>query len=219
MATIKDVFNEIAASWYGLRHWTRFRSELDTLAQKWQSGTLLNIGCAHGPDFLPFTELSFALYGIDISPEMLRFARKYAAKFNFPVSLAVADAVKLPFRDGSFDWMISVAAFHHIMSPGDREAALSEVNRVLKPGGEAFITVWNRWQPRFWGKGREINLPWHSRDRTLYRYHYLFSYGELNRLARRAGLKVIKSYPESSYRFPVKMFSRNICLLVRKDEG
>ncbi len=32
----------------------------------------------------------------------------------------------------------------------------------------------------------------------------------------KAGFKVLSSFPESSYRFPIKFFSRNICLLVKK---
>ena len=47
------VYDEIAESWYGLRHWTRFRQELEEVAARWETGTLLNVGCAHGPDFLP----------------------------------------------------------------------------------------------------------------------------------------------------------------------
>jgi len=86
----------------------------------------------------------------------------------------------------------------------------------LKPGGEAFITVWNHWQPRFWLKSSEVAVPWRSKDKTLYRYYYLFSYPELEKLAKQAGFEVLKSFPESSYRFPIKFFSRNICLLVRR---
>jgi tRNA (uracil-5-)-methyltransferase TRM9 len=93
---------------------------------------------------------------------------------------------------------------------------LNELRRVLKPGGEAFITVWNRWQPRFWFKPKEISVPWRQKDKTLYRYYYLFSYAELEKLAKRAGFEIIESFPESAYHFPVKVFSRNICLLVRK---
>ena len=215
MATIKDVFNEIAPGWYGFRHWTRFKGELETLAQRWQAGKLLNIGCAHGPDFLPFRQ-GFALYGVDVSEEMLMFARKYSRKFNFAVSLSVADATCLPFRNETFDWAISVATYHHLRGGKAQQAALNELQRVLKPGGEAFITVWNRWQPRFWFKGKELDVPWHTKGKTLHRYYYLFSYPEAGKLARRAGLEVVKSFPESSYRFPIKVFSRNICLLVRK---
>ena len=94
---------------------------------------------------------------------------------------------------------------------------MRELWRVLRPGGEAFITVWNRRQPRFWLKPRSLMVPWRSKDKTLYRYYYLFSYSELMKLAKKAGFDVLKSFPESRYKFPIKLFSRNICLLVRKD--
>ena len=184
---------------------------------RWQNGKLLNVGCAHGPDFLPFAR-SFELYGIDFSSEMLRFARQYARKFSFAVNLSLADAGHLPYSAEAFDWAISVAAYHHLRSEEERLKALQELNRVLKPGGEAFITVWNHWQPRFWFSGREVAVPWRQKSQTLYRYYYLFSYGELERLAREAGFEVIKSFPESACRFPVKLFSRNICLLVMKGD-
>ena len=211
----RDIFNQIAPGWYNFRHWSIFRSELEMLAQRWQRGRLLNIGCAHGPDFLPFKE-AFDLYGLDFSAEMLKLAQKYSHKFKFRVNLSLADAVHLPYHDESFDWAISVATYHHIKGTEERLAALSELRRVLKPGGEAFITVWNRGQPRFWFRHREVAVPWHRRGKTLYRYYYLFSYAELERVVKQAGFEVLKSFPESSYRFPIKTFSRNICLLVRK---
>jgi ubiquinone/menaquinone biosynthesis C-methylase UbiE len=213
----KDVFDQIAPSWYNFRHWSIFRNELEALARRWQKGKLLNLGCAHGPDFLPFTK-SFELYGVDFSIEMLRLARKYCRKFNFAVNLSLADVSHLPYPDEAFDWAISVATYHHIEGEKQRQAAVSELWRVLKPGGEAFITVWNRWQPRFWFSRREVAVPWRQKGKTIYRYYYLFSYGELEKLTRKAGFQVLKSFPESSYHFPLKTFSRNICLLVRKGE-
>jgi len=211
----REVFDRIAPGWYSFRHRSIFRRELEELAGRWQKGKLLNIGCAHGPDFLPFAG-SFELYGVDFSPEMLKLAQKYSEKFKFKVSLELADVTRLPYADSSFDWAISVATYHHLRTKEERQAALRELGRVLGPGGEAFITVWNRWQPRFWLRRKEVAVPWRQRGRTLYRYYYLFSYGELERLVKMAGLEVIRSFPESSYRFPVKLFSRNICLLVRK---
>ena len=211
----KDIFDQIAPGWYNFRHWSIFRSELEALAQQWQKGKLLNIGCAHGPDFLPFRQ-SFDLYGVDFSTEMLKFARKYSQKFGFAVNLSLADVRHLPYPDETFDWAISVATYHHIRGKVEQQTALNELRRVLKPGGEAFITVWNRWQPRFWFKPREVAVPWRKRGKTLYRYYYLFSYPELEKLVKKAGFRVLKSFPESAYRFPVKFFSRNICLLLKK---
>ena len=149
---------------------------------------------------------------------MLSFARQYSEKFNFSAGLVLADACRLPFSSGVFDWAISVATYHHPKDNKERHAALVELRRVLKPGGEAFITVWNRWQPRFWFSGKEPVIPWRTKDLTLYRYYYLFSYPELEKLAKQAGFQVLKSFPDSSYRYPLKFFSRNICLLVRKKD-
>jgi ubiquinone/menaquinone biosynthesis C-methylase UbiE len=216
MATLREVYDKIAPARYSLHHWTRFRRELEALAAGWQKGRLLNLGCGHGADFLPFKG-GFELYGVDFSSIMLELARKYAKKFDFTVNLVLADVGQLPFSDASFDWAISVATYHHIKGSWERLTALGELRRVLKPGGEAFITVWNRHQPMFWFKGKETLVPWRTKETTLYRYYYLFSYGELGKLARQAGFKLLKAFPETTYHFPVRLFSRNICLLVRKD--
>jgi ubiquinone/menaquinone biosynthesis C-methylase UbiE len=211
----QEVFNQIAPGWYNFRHRTIFREELEALARRWGRGRLLNIGCAHGPDFVPFKE-AFELHGIDFSSKMLELARKYAEKYAFSANLVEADARHLPYTDNSFDWAIAVATYHHIEEGAGRLQAFKELYRVLQPGGEAFITVWNRWQPRFWFKPKNTHVPWRSQEGTLYRYYYLFSYGELEKTARQAGFEILKSYPENRYKFPLKIFSRNICLLVRK---
>ena len=212
--TNREVFDEIAQSWYGLRHWSRFTKELNEIALRWHQGKLLNVGCAHGPDFLPFKD-SFELWGVDFSAQMVRLAQKYAAKFDFKVNLTVADALSLPYPNNTFDWAIAIATYHHIQGDEQRQEAFRELRRVLKPDGEAFITVWNRWQPGFWLKGKEANIAWKSKGKVLYRYYYLFSYTELRKLLTKAGFEVLSTFPEKPYHFPVKLFSRNICALIR----
>ena len=213
---LSNVYDEIAESWYRLRHRTRFMTELTELAARWRGGKLLNIGCAHGPDFLPFKD-NYELWGLDSSSSMISLASKYSDKFKFKASLLVADAVSLPFQDKSFDWIISVAAYHHILDKQGRLQAFQELRRVLKPGGQVFLTVWNRWQKDFIGKGKEVIVPWKIQNKQLMRHYYLFTYPEITKLLKSAGLAVMRTYPESNYRFPVKYFSRNICLLARPD--
>jgi tRNA (uracil-5-)-methyltransferase TRM9 len=212
---LKEVFDEIAPGWYNFRHRSIFTRELEELAGRWRGGRLLNVGCAHGADFIPFKE-SFELYGIDISGRMLELAQKYAEKNRFQVNLTQADAREIPYDDGFFDFAVAAATYHHIEGGEERLKALKELRRVLKPGGEAFITVWNKWQPGFWIKKKDVLVPWKTKNKTLYRYYYLFSYGELEELMKKAGFTVVKSFPENRYKFPIKTFSRNICVLAKK---
>ncbi len=211
----EEVFDRMAPGWYSRRHWTIFRHELEELAGRWQKGRLLNIGCGHGADFLPFCK-GFELHGLDFSAQMLHFAVKYSQKFDFDANLVRADVSSLPFASDTFDWAISVASYHHVQAPELRLNAFAELNRVLKPGGEAFVTVWNRWQPTFWFKPKEMYVKWHTKEAELQRFYYLFSRRELERLASQAGFKVLRSYAETSYRFPITQFSKNVCLLLTK---
>lgn len=210
-----EVFDQMAPGWYNFRHYSIFIPELEMLAERWKEGRLLNVGSGHGADFLPFKN-NFELYGVDFSREMLRLARRYSQKFEFAVNLQQADARHLPFPDNSFDWAIAVATYHHLQGRSDQLSAIIELKRVLKPGGEAFITVWNHCQRRFWLKKKEVAVPWKAGGRVVYRYYYLFTYGELEGLVKEAGFRILKSFPEHSYHWPIKHFSRNICLLVKK---
>ena len=204
--TTREAFDRIAPGWYNFRHWSIFRYELEELAVRWEPGILLNAGCGHGPDFLPF-KAKFSLLGVDFSKEMLNHATKYAGKFEYQADLVQADLRHLPFPDGSIDNAIAVATYHHIKSADDR---------LLKPGSEAFITFWNRWQRRFWFAGTEPTVTWKIQDETVYRYYYLHSFPKAENLVKKAGFHILESRPEHNYTFPVKYFSRNICLLVRK---
>lgn len=215
MTTNRTVFDQIAESWYCVRHWPLLKEELDALAARWQGGKLLNVGCAHGADFLPFHQ-GFELCGVDFSRAMLGQGLRYSAKHDLYVNSVLADALSLPFADDSFDWAISVATYHHIKGRTEREKAFEELRRVLKPNGEAFVTVWNRGQARFWFRSKEQRVPWRLKEETVYRYYHLFSYGELRRLLVKTGWGIAAVSPESCYHFPIRNFSRNICALIKK---
>jgi SAM-dependent methyltransferase len=188
---------------------------LESLASRWEKGTLVNLGCAHGADFLAFKD-NFQLYGVDFSANMLKMASRYAKKFGFYVELSQADIRSLPFADDHFDWAIAVATYHHLSNRDEVIAGLKELLRILKPGGEAFITFWNRYQPRFWLKPKNIFIPWKAGEKTVQRYYYLMGFKEAERSARAAGFEILFSRPESGYRLPCKHFSKNICLLLKK---
>lgn len=71
--------------------------------------------------------------GLDISPAYAEICRK-----KFGIEVVIADAAKLPFDDNSFDCVIAVAILEHVQ---DLEAVLSEVERVLEPGGRFLALI------------------------------------------------------------------------------
>lgn len=55
------------------------------------------------------------------------------------VAVQTADVRKLPFGDSSFDVVVSNAVIHNLYKASDRDQAIREIARVLKPGGRAVI--------------------------------------------------------------------------------
>jgi ubiquinone/menaquinone biosynthesis C-methylase UbiE len=74
--------------------------------------------------------------GLDVNPGMLAVARKRGGGIDWRESRAEA----LPFADGSFDVVLSQFG---LMFFEDRDAALREMLRVLRPGGRLAIAVWD----------------------------------------------------------------------------
>ncbi len=95
---------------------------------------ILDIGCGNGNIIKMLeTQRPGHYYGVDLSSEMIKEAEKRVSK---KVVLKLADVVSLPFADESFDILICNASFHHYEEP---EKAISEMNRVLRPGGALIL--------------------------------------------------------------------------------
>ena len=77
----------------------------------------------------------------DINEAMLRTGRNRLLDAGVALPTLVCDAEKLPFADGSFD-LVSVAFGLRNMT--HKEAALAEMNRVLKPGGKLLVLEFSR---------------------------------------------------------------------------
>jgi ubiquinone/menaquinone biosynthesis C-methylase UbiE len=103
-----------------------------------RSRRLLDVGCGTGLLGARIrAELGdTALVGCDFSRGMLREAARRAPALPW----VQGDALHLPFRDGSFDAVLSTESFHWFPDP---PAALAEFHRVLAPGGRAFIALVN----------------------------------------------------------------------------
>ncbi len=94
---------------------------------------LLDVGCGTGSllkELSGFGE-ELNLYGIDVSPEMIRAAR-VKLKDEKHVELCEGSAADLPFESNYFDYIVCMNSLHHHPDPNQ---SLTEMTRVLKPGG------------------------------------------------------------------------------------
>lgn len=126
------------------------------------SGRILDVGCGTGIISELYPNLD--IIGIDISEGMLRFNKRRWIK---------ASAEAIPFEDESFDMVICRSLLHHLP---DAEKGLTEIRRVLKPGG--IFTCW------------ETNAGWLAeriRERTQHGDHFSEYHHSFNNLPELVG--------------------------------
>jgi ubiquinone/menaquinone biosynthesis C-methylase UbiE len=136
-----------------IRPWARF---VDSPGKR-----VLEIGVGMGADYLEWLKNGAIATGIDLSPKSIEKARTRCESAGHKPDLRVADAEQLPFPEGSFDVVYSYGVLHH--SP-DTARCIREARRVLKPGGEARIMLYQHpsltglmlWLRYGWFRGKSI---------------------------------------------------------------
>ena len=100
---------------------------------------VLDVGCGTGVVAVTAARLGAKVTGLDLTPELLERARYNSETAKVEADWHEGDVEKLPFEDGKFDVVLS--QFGHIFAP--RPAlAISEMLRVLKPGGTIAFSTW-----------------------------------------------------------------------------
>ncbi len=110
------------------------------LGGRLEGGRALEVGCGRGVGVEILLEDFGAceVFAFDLDPKMAQRARHRLGSRAGLLGLAVADATAVPVGDSSFDAVFDFGAIHLI--PPWREA-LSEVRRVLRPGGKYFFEL------------------------------------------------------------------------------
>lgn len=101
----------------------------------------LDAGCGSGRYAYALHLMGFkSVTGIDFSENNIAFAKnKISEKGLSGLNFQVADVSQLPFDTNSFDFVFSNGVLHHV--DASYEKTLSELYRVMKPGGEGFLFV------------------------------------------------------------------------------
>jgi len=170
------------------RPWKEFKvSPLEEVSDflKDKEGNVLDLCCGTGRNFL---KTKGSLYAVDYSSTQIKYAKQYAKNTNIKVNIKRAEATNLPFSNDFFEYVIFISSLHCMETSKKRKKALQELCRVLKPEGEAIITVW---KGPLKDKPKEGYLPWVTDKETYKRYYYLYERKELKNLLESAGFKIL----------------------------
>jgi len=133
------VFNDRQTSFY--LHRTE-RAVFEAVQRLNGSGTLrlLDVGCGLGMQAARLALHGWKAYGIDASDQMIRLGQYRFHQVHRQVRFTRGIAEALPFRSASFDVVMCQGAMDHF---ADKDLFISEVARVLKPGGYLIVALAN----------------------------------------------------------------------------
>jgi ubiquinone/menaquinone biosynthesis C-methylase UbiE len=165
----------------------RWMRRVEMLSSPLKTGAkVLELGCGTGYFTKELTRLNIHITAIDISPELIEEAKKEITAEN--VSFQIQNACQMDYGNDQFDAVIGSSVLHHL----EIGKAVSEISRVLKPGGFIAFTEPNMMNPQI---ALQKNIPWlkkrlgDSPDETA------FFRWKIRRLLKNAGFREISIVP------------------------
>jgi len=217
----EDTWNAIAKSFDSTRRqpWKECIDFINTLSK---TSTVADIGSGNGRHLIPCAKHCKKVIGIDVSKELLEIVKKKVCKNKLSnVELIHSDAVNIPLRNYCVEAVLYIATLHNISERYRRTKSLKEINRILKPGGKAIISVWSRWQDKFrqhflkkmftqlgGNEFGDIDIYWRQHGLNISRFYHLYSKREFQKDIIHGGFEIInlegkkihsKKYPDNYF--------------------
>lgn len=197
-AQVRQVYDEIADHFAETRHspWPEVRSYLEGC----ESGSIgVDIGCANGRHLPLLAERCETVVGIDVSKELLQIAGDETGDGS---EFVQGDAGRLPLIESAVDIALYVATIHHLPDRAARVRSLSELARVLAPGGRALVSAWSTEHDRFDtesdGEGFDTIVDWTlPGGETVPRFYHIYCPSEFRGDIQASGLTLVESYVSS----------------------
>ncbi|KAJ2844871.1 tRNA methyltransferase, has a role in tRNA modification, partial [Coemansia erecta] len=191
---VHAVYNQIAGHFSD----TRFKPwpVIEAFLKNLPPGSIgADVGCGNGK-YLGLRTNDIFTIGTDRSDSLVDICRQRQYE------CLVSDGLDLPFRDGAFDYVISIAVIHHFASNERRKRAVEELFRILRPGGSVLVFAWAMEQNgrrKFEQGVQDVLVPWvvpgsrqqDGSERVYQRYYHLFKEGELSDLVQSVGMCTI----------------------------
>jgi ubiquinone/menaquinone biosynthesis C-methylase UbiE len=171
---------------------------LKEFLKKCKKGPILDVACGTGRLFPYYGKRK--IYGIDISKDMLKKAKKRSKK----AVLKTSDAEKIPYPSNKF---LVVITSRFICHTPYYEKVIKEMVRVLKPGGCLLIDFPNKYSLTY--------FPTKFRLLTKkLRYYNLFTYSQIKDIAKRNNLEIEEIKTKAF--FPPKLIPKRFHNFTRK---
>lgn len=179
------------------------RDNLARYLQKKPGDTeLLDFGCGSGLFVDELSHAGFNAHGLDVSAEAVGFGRLKGIK-----NLDIIESYKIDFPDNTFDAILSMDVLEHLEN---EDRALSEIERVLKPGGVVVIMV-----PAFM-------FLWGVQDEASHHYRRYTKKHLLRVIKKSTKLEIVRSSYFNTFLFPaiaaVRLLSRLFHLKGRESD-
>jgi len=107
---------------------------------------VLEIGCGAGLVSSHIARAGAKLHAVDLTSRAIEMTRKRFELAGLSGDIRQMDAEKLEYPRNSMDFVVSWGVIHH---SGNMPAVLERVHRVLRPGGRAYVMVYNRRSLRY----------------------------------------------------------------------
>jgi ubiquinone/menaquinone biosynthesis C-methylase UbiE len=129
---------DVAIGW--LMPEDRFKRHLIRQARIQRGHRVLDLGCGTGTLTILTRQMhpESVVVGLDGDPKVLEIARAKAKKAGVEIAFQEGMAFQLPYPDGTFDRVLCSLVLHHLTTE-NKQRALIEVHRVLRPGGELHV--------------------------------------------------------------------------------
>lgn len=145
--------------------WRTPAEESYFLVNRWKEKgfeRFLDLGCGVGRHSFLFAENGFSVSAFDLSAEAVRQVGAAAASRGLPIEAAHGDMIALPYADGRFDCVLAYHVISHTDTAGIKKV-VAELHRVLKPGGEFFVTLCSK---KAWSYA-EAGFPVHDENTVI----------------------------------------------------
>ncbi|KAF7684091.1 putative methyltransferase [Astathelohania contejeani] len=197
LKTVHDFYSSCADKFNTTRRKPWPQTQLFISKYSTPTSLLLDSGCGNGRASTCHPNT----IGIDYSLNLLKYA--YSRCTSPFTQFQRGNVINLPYKDGMFDLILSIAVVHHLTTEERRNKCFQEMHRVLAPNGKALVYVWSseyKNKSKFRSAGlksdQDVFASWNGSFEKV-RFYHLYTLGELEEQARRNGFTILKSGSEN----------------------